>query len=292
MSIKTIYRKIRDSKIGKLLIEPYDWFVLGEYHVLSVFWRLKGEKRPSAEEAALVAENVTFIFKSFERQHMAKRLFRNIQKYYPKAKVIIADDSKKPLEIPSEYAQIIHLPFNIGLSRGLNQALEQVQTPYTMRMDDDELLTPFTKIETQLHFLMNHPEIDLSAVQLCTAPNIGTPQKAAKAYYNYSMKRAPKELKIPHMTMIDNCHCVCGKTPNTFLIRTEKYKELGYDDCIRMIDHHEFFYRAAGNLVACMDESAFVYHYHNRFDTHYMQYRSDYLRDCIYIQQKHGNNYS
>ena len=78
-----------------------------------------------------------------------------------------------------------------------------------------------------------------------------------------------------------------GKTPNQFLIRTKEFKELRYDDNIRMIDHHEFFMRAAGNIVSSMDISAFVFHYHNRFDKHYDLFRSDYKRDLEYIRKKH-----
>ena len=91
-------------------------------------------------------ENVTVIFKSFERQKMAKRLYENLQKYYPGVRVVIADDSRKPLDLQGDSLTIIQLPFNSGLSYGLNQALERVDTPYVMRMDDDELLTVRTRL--------------------------------------------------------------------------------------------------------------------------------------------------
>ena len=45
----------------------------------------------------------------------------------------------------------------------------------------------------------------------------------------------PKPLKIPHKTQIDSSHCVLGKVPNIFIARTEKVREKGYDDNIRMI---------------------------------------------------------
>lgn len=61
-------------------------------------------------------ENVTVIFKSFERQKMAKRLYENLQKYYPGVRVVIADDSRKPLDLQGDSLTIIQLPFNSGLS--------------------------------------------------------------------------------------------------------------------------------------------------------------------------------
>ena len=62
--------------------------------------------------------------------------------------------------------QVIQLPFNSGLSYGLNRALEKVETPYVMRMDDDELLTVKTCLGAQVKFLEMHPEVDL--VGFCT----------------------------------------------------------------------------------------------------------------------------
>ena len=108
---------------------------------------------PDQEEVEFVRENVTVIFKSFERQKMAKRLYENLQKYYPGVRVVIADDSRKPLDLQGDSLTIIHLSFNSGLSYGLNQALERVDTPYVMRMDDDELLTVRTRLGKQVELV-------------------------------------------------------------------------------------------------------------------------------------------
>ena len=56
-----------------------------------------------------------------------------------------------------------------------------------------------------------------------------------------------------------------------------------------MIDHNEFFYRAAGNIVSVLDKTAFVLHFRNWFDTHYNQYRSDYQGDLAYIRERMRN---
>ncbi len=222
---------------------------------------------------------------------MAKPLFRNIQKFFPGANVIIADDSSTPLKNGSRYAKIIQLPFNSGLSYGINRALAEVSTPYTFRMDDDELLTPLSKIYEQLRFLEAHPEVDLVGIQACSAPFPEKPQNKAKQYMRFDMRNAPKPLIISHMTKIDEDHYVVGKISNTFLVRTNKYKQIGYDDKIQRIDHHEFFYRAAGNIVSAMDTSAFVFHYHNWFDRNYTKYRNDVAADARYIREKHGVQY-
>jgi len=200
--------------------------------------------------------------------------------------VIIADDSSKPLDLASDNLEIIQLPFNSGLSMGLNRALERVTTPFFIRMDDDELLTPYTDFHKQLKFFMEHPEVDLIGVQPFNLPMCTSLKEAEVHYRQQSMDRAPKKLKIPHLTRIDETHVVLGKVPNIFIARTDKFQEIGYDDNIRMIDHHEFFYRAAGNLVSVLDQKAFVFHYHNPFDAYYDKFRSDFAGDLKYIRWK------
>lgn len=287
-AIKACIDAIRRSPLSPVFKFLYDLFTVMHFRLLQMKWRCQGHKKPTKAQADTVARNVTFIYKSFERQHMAKRLYRSIQSYYPGARVIIADDSKKPLTLKGDYVEVIQLPFNQGLSYGLNRALAKVETPFTMRIDDDMLLTPFSNIHHELAFLNAHPQVDLVAVQACNSPLVPPPREVAKEYLKFTMSNAPLPLLLPHKTKIDQSHYVLGKTPNIFLIRTDKYKALGYDDHIRMIDHHEFFYRAAGRIVAVADIDAFVFHYHNRFDKHYDAYRSDYQGDKLYIQIKHG----
>ena len=285
--LKKLKNLIVASPFSPLFKVFYDCFNLVIYRLLLLKYWFKGYKKPTKEQADEVVKNVTFIYKSFERQNMSIRLYRSIQKYYPGAEVIIADDSQKPLKLKDKHLRVIQLPFNKGLSYGLNRSLKMVETPFTMRLDEDMLLTPFSKIYEQLLFLTNHPEVDLSSIQLCNPSLNPSPKREAERFLKFTMKNAAKPLIIPHKTQIDDTHYVFAKTSNTFLIRTKKYKSLGYDDNIRMIDHHEFFMRAAGVIVSATDISAFVFHYHNPFDKNYNRYRSDFLADKIYIKKKH-----
>ena len=286
MTRRNVIKRLSKTKIAVILSLLYKYLTWFESMFFNMIWLLIGKNKPHSKDIQMVVEQCTFIFKSFERQKMAKRLYRSIQSYYPGVKVIIADDSSKPLELTGDNLKIIQLPFNSGLSVGLNRALERVTTPFIVRMDDDQLLTPYTKIHEQIRFLKEHSDIDLVGILLYHMPIFRSLEKAAEEYYKQPMDYAPKKLLIPHMTEIDKNHIVVGKSSNTFVARTEKIKEIGYDDNIRMIDHNEFFFRAAGNLVAALDKTAFVLHYRNRFDMHYNKYRSDYQGDQIYIREK------
>lgn len=289
-TLKKIKNKLSKTKFARILSLLIQLIAHLECGFLKVKWMLLNKRKPTPNEAKLVCEECTFIYKSFERQKMAKRLYKNIQSYYPGVKVIIADDSAKPLELTGENLEIIQLPFNSGLSFGLNRALECVETPFVMRMDDDQLLTPFSKIEKQIMFLKEHPEVDLVGSLPYHLPKYRSLKEVAELFYKQPMNYTPKKLLISHLTAIDETHIVVAKSPNIFVARTEKIKEIGYDDNIRMIDHNEFFYRAAGNIVSVLDKTAFVLHFRNWFDTHYNQYRSDYQGDVVYIREKMRND--
>lgn len=286
---KDFLRMLSKGVLGRLIYAAWEGFVWVEIQLCEIYFRLKGSARPTKAQQELMGKHVTFVYKSFQRQHMARRLYRNIQKYYPGVRVIIADDSRKPLQLSGPGLQIVQLPFNVGLSAGLNRALELVETPFVIRMDDDELLSPTTNFHGQLEFLLNHPEVDLVGVLPMNLPyRKGWKKKGIELYQFFNMQDAEKPLKIPHKTWIDQTHIVLGKVPNIFLARCDAYRKIGYDDHIRMIDHHEFFFRAAGNLVSVLACEGFVFHNHYPFDHAYQAYRSDIQGDRDYIAQKYG----
>ena len=276
--LRTVYRWLKKSIFRKPLYYLHDAYYL-------VAYKHMGKAKISPDNIRNVEENVTFIYKSFNRQKQAKRLYRNIKQYYPNARVIIADDSKDPLSIQKMCGRdmIVRLPFNSGLSKGIIQALEQVETPYVMRMDDDELLIPRTNVHDLLAYLQKNRQVDLVGIQASHK----NPEQSAEKMRKIRMN---KKLLIPAGTIIDGKETVY-KSVNVFLARTESLRKVGYDPNIRMIDHHEFFFRAAGQIVCVQDAHCCVMHCHNRFEKDYDKYRSDCEGDARYIQSKHGGSY-
>lgn len=78
--MKDILKKISHGRLEPLFYILYKLFINLEYRVLTISWYLKGLRKPNQEDIDLVVENVTFIYKSFERQAMAKKLYQNIHK--------------------------------------------------------------------------------------------------------------------------------------------------------------------------------------------------------------------
>ncbi len=284
--MKKQIEKIANGKLNLLFSLIMRFIIHVEYAFFRLKWKIQGGKLPTAEDQELVRNNVTFIYKSFERQKLAKQLFWNIRRYYPGVKVIIADDSKKTLKLHGENLEVIQLLFNSGVSFGINRALERVNTPFVIRMDDDELLTPFTEFHNHLRFLMEHEDVDLVAVSHIDTPRCISPKKLEKHYFRQTMQNSSDLLKLPHLTKIDEDHIVVAKPPNVFIARTESIKSVGYDDNIRMLDHNEFFFRAVGQLICVFASKSFVFHRRNSLDKNYQQYRLDVKADQQYIRNK------
>ena len=267
-----------------------------EYWLLEAWWSLRGRRKPSVEDVAFVAENLTIMFKSFERQKQARALVKSIWKYYPGVRIVIADDSATPLTVPDfpevNNLKIIQMPFNSGLSKGLNLALAEIETPFMVRMDDDELLTRHVDFAKELRFLQVHPEVDLVGMPCIDACKSLSVKNCLKVYSRFDMREAPIPLKIPHGTKLDDSHIVLGKVPNIFLARTESIRKVGWDNNIRMIDHHDFFYRAAGILVSVLSMDSVLFHNHNFFSPHYNRYRSDWKGDAAYLRRVRYNRRS
>lgn len=290
--IKLLIKKLSHSKLEPLCIFIFNAVSKMEYIILNFIWGIKNTHKESCEDIQLVENNITFIYKSFERQKSAKKLYNNIRHYYPTAKIIIADDSRTPLKIEGDSnLTIIQMPFNSGLSKGLNRAIENVHTPYVMRMDDDEQLTNATNLADELKFLINNENVDLTGFLFTCPPKCKNAKQHIAEYTKFNMSNVPKPLIIPHMTKIDDSHIVMGKVPNIWLARTDKIKKIAWDDNIRIIDHHEFFYRCAGNIVSTLSTKSIIWHCHNPFNKHYHAYRSNYKNDGIYIYHKHGKQY-
>lgn len=267
-----------------------------EYWLLEAWWAIRGFRKPSSDDVAFVAENVTIMFKSFERQKQARALVRSIWKYYPGVRIVIADDSAIPLEIPGQAGndslKVFHMPFNSGLSKGLNLALAEIETPFMVRLDDDVLFTRRTDLAKELHFLMAHLEVDLVGMPWIDACKAISTKRDIKVYMRIDMRDAPLPLKIPHGTKIDKEHIVLGKVSNAYLARTESIRKIGWDNNIRMIDHHDFFYRAAGILVSVLSLDSVLFHNHNFFSPHYNRYRSDWKGDAAYLRRVRYNRKS
>ena len=286
MSIRDLYYRLADSKIGTVFRPLYYAIASFEYAFFNGVWFLQGYRFPNKQEQKLVRDNVTFIFKSFERQGMSRQLCANISRYYPDVQIVVADDSRKPLSVNRKNVTVIHLPYNSGLSVGIDAALRQVKTSFLVRLDDDELLTRRSNIHGELQFLREHPEIDLVGFGIMTAIRCREAKKNFEIYKREPILNPPRPHKIQHMTELDDGHLALNKVFNLYIARTDLVRKVGFDPNIRMADHSDFFWRASGIIASAAALDTVVWHRHNPFDRKYKRFRSDFRGDIQYIREK------
>lgn len=109
-------------------------------------------------------DEVTFIIKTFERFYCVKRLVRSILKYYPNAKILIADDSeiscKEYFERRYPNVKVYNLPKDSGLSYGRNYLVDRVDTNFFVLLDDDFVFDKKTDVEKGL-ILIKENNLDI-----------------------------------------------------------------------------------------------------------------------------------
>jgi hypothetical protein len=81
---------------------------------------------------------------------------------------------------------------------------------------------------------------------------------------------------------------VLKKVPNFFIGRTEKVRQVGWDDDLKRVDHADFFTRAVGVLVCVQDVSFRVLHYPSYFDKQYLAVKRSVAQDRERLMEKYG----
>lgn len=114
---------------------------------------------------------ITFCITMFERWEKLKNLLYSIVKYYPTAKILIADQGKKfkNLEYRALYEDLkskglinkptaYNMPFDSGLSACRNKLVGLANTPYVLILEEDFVFTENTKIKDMYDILENNKE--------------------------------------------------------------------------------------------------------------------------------------
>nr|XP_021501031.1 beta-1,4 N-acetylgalactosaminyltransferase 2-like isoform X1 [Meriones unguiculatus]XP_021501033.1 beta-1,4 N-acetylgalactosaminyltransferase 2-like [Meriones unguiculatus] len=193
---------------------------------------------------------VTIATKTFLRPHKFKILLQSIRKYYPDLTVIVADDSKQPLEIKDDYLEYYPMPFGKGWFAGRNLAISQVTTKYVLWVDDDFLFNNNTKIEVLVDVL-EKTELDVvgGSVQGNTFQFrllLEQSENGDCLHQRWGAFRA--------LDGFPGCTVASGVT-NFFLAHTEQLRRVGFDPILQRVAHSEFFIDGLGSLLvgSCKD---------------------------------------
>lgn len=183
-------------------------------------------------------KNLTICIKTLERPEELDKCLKSIRKYYPKVRIIVADDSRAP-SVNSLADEYYFLEHDVGVSAGRNFLIDKVDTKYCMFIDDDTLFTNESRIERALDILDDNKEINMVA---------GTIK--GTTFHGLLEKRG--EIMIRHMRKhrrIINGHKIYDFDIQIFIARTETMVENKWNENLKTVEHTEYFWRAIGNIV-------------------------------------------
>ncbi|OBS77399.1 hypothetical protein A6R68_16112, partial [Neotoma lepida] len=187
---------------------------------------------------------VTIATKTFLRPHKLKILLQSIRKYYPDLTVIVADDSKEPVEIKDDYVEYYSMPFGKGWFAGRNLAISQVNTKYVLWVDDDFLFDNKTKIEVLVDVL-EKTELDV----------VGGSVQGNTFQFRLLLEQSENgdclHQRWGGFQALDGfprCVVTSGVI-NFFLAHTEQLRRVGFDPRLQRVAHSEFFVDGLGSLL-------------------------------------------
>jgi len=240
----------------------------------------RARQRRDPEQDDWLAERLTITAKTFLRPATARRMVHTARRVFT-GRIVIADDSHEPMPPPDDLTAVLALPFNSGVPRGRNAALAEVATPYAMVTDDDVVFTHGTDLAGAVGYLEENPDVDAVCATLIELPRWYTWP------YGDERELLPGHLppKRRHGEVIDGLTVVL-KGPQVFVGRTDRLREVPYDEHIRMVDHRDFFSSASGRLVFVQAPGLVLFHARTPFNREYTSYREDVAADLAYLGRK------
>jgi beta-1,4-N-acetylgalactosaminyltransferase 2 len=150
-----------------------------------------------------------------------------------------------------------------------------------MVTDDDVVMTAGTDLTSAVAFLEEHPEADAVCATLIELPRwytwpYGDEGELFPGHLPPTRAAGERVGGLP----------VIMKGPQVYLARTDRLREVPYDEKVRMVDHRDFFTSASGRLVFVSDPQLVAFHARTPFDATYVSYREDVNADLSYLARK------
>lgn len=235
--------------------------------------------RATDEERAEVARRVTMTVKTFERPTVLRRCLASARTVFD-GRIVVADDSRMPVSDLGPGIDVLEMPFNSGVPAGRNAALDAVETELVFVSDDDIVFTAASDLVAAMNYLDDNPEVDLVALTRVDLPR----WRAVEAHDADALFGGAAAPLVPYGTLIGGLSVV-PKTPQLYLARTASIQEVRWDERLRMVDHRDFFSRAAGRITSVQAQTVQAYHLRTPFDPFYNAYREDVAADLRTLAQ-------
>ena len=217
--------------------------------------------------------DVTFGITAFERPKLLTNLIRSIKKYYPTAKIVVANNGRETPPLPDD-VKVLVLPFDSGLSRARNALINHLDTKYLLILEDDFLFLEETKIEPMVEVLEADREVgcvggalrDVNGRLACYALDIEVFRDKME------VREATHRVKL---TPSGSPYRLCDMVWNFCLFRKEMLADHRWNDRLKVGEHCPYFHQVklgAKWRVATTNQTA-IYHVPQRRSPDYLKYR-------------------
>ena len=228
------------------------------------------------------AGDVTVVVKTFERPATLRRMLASVRTVFA-GPIIVADDSRHPVELDLPGVRVLTLPFDSGIGAGRTALLAAVETEFLLMCDDDFILLPDFDIARAVGYLRRNPGVDLFGGRVLNLPDL-----TSTNYHHQALLATRGVPRARQGTLIDGLP-VLYKVPNFYLARTGSVRSVGYDPHLKRVDHNDFFTTAYGRIVCVQDRTWVCLHAQTLFDAHYQAVRTDFSADLQYLAHKWGS---
>eukprot|EP00007_Cunea_sp_BSH-02190019_P007700 CAMPEP_0174238842 /NCGR_PEP_ID=MMETSP0417-20130205/12755_1 /TAXON_ID=242541 /ORGANISM="Mayorella sp, Strain BSH-02190019" /LENGTH=378 /DNA_ID=CAMNT_0015317729 /DNA_START=242 /DNA_END=1374 /DNA_ORIENTATION=+ len=249
---------------------------------------------------------LTVLVKTLDRPQHLFRLLDSIRAFYPRLPIYVADDGSDPIRTEAvckqfDYVRYYRLPWDSGMSAGLNLLLSQVKSTYFLLIEDDFELTANTNLDGMLELMKRH-EADVIGGKVLAADGKGEPYQPPFQYngllttqtqhgiYSLILSKGHAQTKLISVPNGPNCPYV-HFVPPFFMARTSSIRDKdigGWDLNLKASGYMDFWLRLKdyGRRVAVCEQFEVV----ERFDTddeplHYATIRGRSLRQSPYVRE-------
>ncbi|XP_059376087.1 beta-1,4 N-acetylgalactosaminyltransferase 1-like [Carassius carassius] len=219
-----------------------------------------------------INSQVTIITKTFLRYKELSVLIQSIRKFYPKIKIIVADDSLKPENVSGNNIEHYIMPPAQGWFAGRNLAVSQLTTKYFLWVDDDFEFLSETRIERFVEIMEALPDLDVLGGEVSGDQFYFVLQYDEGDENDGGCLRRIREFHQP-LPGYDGCFLVDGVV-NYFLARTDAVRRVGFDPFLKRVAHTEFFIDGVGKLMVASCKGLSVGHQTHRAQDEYDIYRN------------------
>lgn len=237
-----------------------------------------------------VEDQVTVVVKTFERPDLIKRCVHSVRALHPKMPIIVADDSQETVRFENDpCTTVLHLPYDSGISFGRNRALEQVETPYYILIDDDHCFEADCNIDGLIE-LLRSTDLDIVAMRMIDYRN---GKRYSRGELVFAGTMDIEDGKFRH-TVGENRgyhadHPLYDLILNCYIAKKESTSSLTFDENIKIgKEHADYFLQAKHKgLKITVAKNAYIHH-RPIYTEAYKKFRKRSADYSTYFFKKHG----